>query len=106
MKFTEYELLELFDDKKVFDKEVYRAEYYIKYDDDFLFTLYILPCEDYATVTLSKKNIDTFIFDIGLRNIEKIICKENKLFFYKLDNNEEPFLIVQVGPSVSLSFNA
>ncbi len=97
------DLLILFDSEEILDKEARIVRYKYTFNEDFIFTLYISGIEDVVTISLSHKKLDLFIFDVLLEDITKIICKENKLFFYKKSNIEEPSAIVQVKPSVSLS---
>lgn len=104
--FDKLEFLELFDEERILDRQVGTVEYKLKFEEKFILGLYMMPCEDYASVSLSYNNWGFFIFDIGLNEINKIDVDKKKpgyvfLNFYK-KKSEEPVLRMQIKPTIAI----
>ncbi len=100
--FEEYQLLALFDDYKIIDPEVKIGEYSVTYDKKMTFILYVSTYESTAILTLINNDTNNIIFNIGIKKLEKIICKEEKLFFFKERSLQQPILTIQIKPMISL----
>ena len=63
-RYDEIEFLELFDEEHVLDVQVGKVSYILNLEGMFVFELYMLPCEEFAAVSLSYNKFD----------ITKILC--------------------------------
>jgi len=93
---------EVFDSLQVHDEYAEIVEYTIfdKYKSKL--NLHISTYDEYATVTLMRKDNRSWVFDIGIEHLDRIIYEKNKLEFYKDDNLEKPALTITIKPEISL----
>ncbi|MCI1696856.1 hypothetical protein [Aneurinibacillus aneurinilyticus] len=104
IRFDEYKLLELFgNEPKVIDEEAEIYVYSTGYVDEFLFELYFSTYDERVSVRLEYKNLSNPIFEVGLDNISRIICDEEKIEFCR--DIENPVLRIYIRPSVTLDID-
>ncbi|OYD07408.1 hypothetical protein [Paludifilum halophilum] len=98
--YDEYELLELFcSEPKVIDQEVGIYEYQMSSETGHTFTLYFSIHEETVIITLSHNKLMNPIFDISLKEVEKIKADSEKLVFTR---NDKPTVMMYVKPSFTL----
>lgn len=108
MKYHRFELLELFDEEKAIDVEVDIFKYFLK-RNNFIFSLYISPHDDFCAISLFYENYKDFIFDIGINKLKKLeVNKKNDdrtiLDFFDSKSEYIPVLSVIVKPTISVQF--
>ena len=94
--------LEVFDSLKVHDEYAEIVEYTILDKYKSRLDLHISTYDEYATVTLMRKDKKSWVFDIGIEHLDRIVYEKNMLKFYKNDNLENPSLTVTIKPEISL----
>jgi hypothetical protein len=106
MVYDKYELLELFGNfPKVIDEEVEIYRYHITDELGFTFILHISTYEDYAAVSLAYKDYETFIFNIGFRQVEKIEARlEKKFQGFTIYHENNQKVIVYFTPNFAIDF--
>ena len=95
-------LLSVFDSVRIIDKHAEVIEYTLLNEFKQRLDLYISTYDEYATVTFMREDEKSWFFDVGIKNLEKIIYEEDTLKFYKNDNAENPALTVKMKPGISL----
>jgi hypothetical protein len=111
MKFFERRLfLEFFDTEKIIDAEVNISLFTVSLLDEFKFSLYISPHEEFVILELIDQRRNSSIFEIGLNHLSHISCNEQSLHFFKVDNQpsspyqdknlQSPFWSIKIKPMV------
>ena len=104
--FDKEKLLEVFDFMRVHDREAEVVEYFVTGEHKTELSLYISTYDQYATVMLMRPDKKSWLFDVDINNVAKIVCDDSKLNFYREENEEEPALTVTFKPYISLSCRA
>ena len=113
--FEQHEFLTFFDTEDVLEKEAGIVRYSVRDENKMLFSLYISTYDQYAIVSLKYGDVEKYVFEVGMRNISRISCDKQNLYFYKNKEDHlcsqqdanliEPFLIVNVKPTVAISID-
>lgn len=113
--FERHDFLTFFDNENIIEKDAGIIKYSIQNKHKMLFSLYLSTYEQYAIVSLKYENEEKYIFEVGLKNISRIICDKQNLYFYKNNHKEtttfaqldpnliQPFFVVNVKPTISIS---
>jgi hypothetical protein len=102
--YDRYELFALFENEKVIDAGAEVFEYSL-YDDDFVFTLYFSPYENFVSLTSKYKNWVDPVYKISMNDISEIrLTKEAYLHFYR-HTSIDPVFVVGVGGIISLEYS-
>ena len=102
IEYNKKKLLGLFDKVHIMSEDIGEVEYLIFLGENRTFSLYMLPLEEYASLMLINTDKKNWLFEIEIKRLEKIICEEDTLKFYKNDNTEKPALTVKIKPEISL----
>ena len=100
----EQKLLKFFEKKpKVIDDEVGIYEY--EREDVWGFTLemFLIICEGYCSLTLTHKDINTPIFDIGYILVKSIECTDDKIIINQ--ENKGRCALLYIKPNYGLFFD-
>jgi len=101
--FDRDEFLEFFDNEEIVDTETNEVQYRVTADGDMMLALHISPHEEWAILTLAHKDLEAPLVELGVHNLNNIESDEKNLYFYTKDDTENPYLTIQVKPSVSLT---
>lgn len=104
IKYDEYELLELFENNPVmlYEEDVGIYEYAKNDINEFTLKMYINIYERVCIFTLLYKNLKYPLYDIDLRNVETIKCKDDKLIIQQTNNKKN--VIIYFKPNYTLKF--
>jgi len=100
------ELTALFDKVEVVDQEAMAYRYYIYLENGLVFILSISPYDEFASVSLWRKNQKSWVFDIGINNLAWITCDKDSLRLYKDENKNKASVVVTIRPRFSLQCDA
>jgi len=100
--YSEKELLSVFDKVNVMNEEIGEVEYIIFSEENMSLRLYLLPLEEYASITLTHNDGQTSLFDVGVENLERLVLDNGVLQFYKSGVFQNPALTITIRPKISL----
>ncbi len=112
VNFERHEFLIFFDHETFLEEEAGIVQYGFYDENKMFFSLYISTYDLYAIITLKHETTEKYIFEIGLKNICRITCDKQNLYFYRNTNDRfpsediklvEPFFVVQVKPTTAIS---
>lgn len=109
INFEQWKFLEFFDHETIVEEEGQLIVYQVNIMNNFIFSLYMEPYDQFVIITFKEKNTSHIIFEISMENIAKITSDKTTLFFYKEKNTNErildPDYTIIVKPKVSLSLH-
>ena len=100
------ELEALFDQVEVVDKEIEAYRYYLALKNNLTFILSISPYDEFASISLWRKDLESWIFDIGVNNLAWIICDKNSVKLYKDENKKKVSVFITIKPKFFLQCDA
>jgi hypothetical protein len=116
--FIRWKFLEFFDTEKILQEDACIYSYNLQTLDGFIFSLYVSVFDEYCIIRLDRKNSPMHaIFEVSLKNVIRIDCDLEKLYFYQAKtpllrtNREEeeclkePSFTLIVKPFVMLSMD-
>ncbi len=105
MKYTEYELIELFEcePKMLYENEDVGIYSYKRTDNyGFTLSLTISVHEEHCRITLTYREFSKPLYQMKFDDVEKIECSEHRLIMKQKDKAES--IVVYVKPNYSLTF--
>ena len=100
------ELLKLFSTFRVLDEDATMMEYTVVVEGGLIFDLHIWPYDEYASIMLLRPDKESWLFDVAIDHLDKIIYDGVALKIFRDENKNEPALVVTIKPHISLQCRA
>lgn len=104
IKYDEYELLELFASEPMVidDKETGIFIYNIEDSHGFKLSMYVSIYEYICSISLTHKDLEKPVFDIGLNGVKDIKGKNDRLVIQQKGNAQD--VVIYFKPNFALAF--
>lgn len=99
-------ILNLFDSVYDVDPQVHIVRYSFSLKNGQVFTLFLSPFDARVSATLMRKDRESWIFDIGVKNVSCVSQDSNTLKIYKGENESSLALTIVLRPDLSVQCNA